>query len=1094
MTLDQLLQDVETLPHVARVQTMIELGRRSQTDAETAALLSEMAQGEWYQRFLALYSCFGSANASQVLAALTDPSRILRGLALRLLPLVCTPTRLQQALETVPPALRLPFLWKLASHKHFSLIDAFIEQLSPDEPQFCQMVCFASEATVLRFALLFQRKAQLADWSRLARFHPAATFEILAQWVNNRDQEKKPSEQYINKLLPLLVPARPERCLQLLTTLLRFIPLDELELQPLANRFPREITKLILAQKADIELSWNRLAPQLSDQQILDLCQKQRSMLNSKKEWFPLLSPEKRLFIYSNGRHFLLDYPSKMLPYTIITSLPRTQREEEGRSELRISEQKKQYMDLNYAAVLPWDEVLATLAPFLHSSDAERRTAALFAQIEAILYHREQLPMVLERLLQRRTEHDGVRKGILFALVGVPPVFWQKEHLAYLEEIIRHGLNDVGLSQETLRAIIKLLLRLLPYHFAWCEQQLQVVLRERGFVEPPPRSENNFGLRQIPQLHIEPALRKELLSLLLPILQAWAQQEKEAELLAMVEYLAPRGPLPEGVADLLSALLQQTQIAAIAERALRLLSRHQPRLFATTLLALLRNDASWITRPVVSAYLLRSRQDLLTPFLSNQTYSGRFSTGRKRFLPPLTHNATCLTASQQTSFASALLEQIYDPGQDSRTAAQIIKNLAFLPAIPATDLIQLARHQNSLLRTTALFTLGRLDGGDVVPELIAALQDSRARIAIVALRPLLLRMPPAQALAHLRAVPQTRVTVFKEKVRLMSDLVSEEAYRELLALEQQELHHDVRIALLETLWKHTQYAETWSIMERAIQDQDAEIAQAVVHALRFITNAHLNQRIEATGLTFHQHFLRLAALLLRHPSKDIHFDILWRYTRIYSQPLEEADSDHIVIPLLAQMVETAEKDEAEKAARQLFEFCSPQDSDLICQLFRLKLNKLSLLKEMVGSLNALSEEHFLPIIRAVLDVLATAPFTTLLRMQLAASHLPAEELYPFFADLAAKNELHAETLPEACKYIDRGLNHFDLPTLENTEKLFAVSEDECLRRLGLALLLEQVQRAKSWNADYRNRLHQYRVDRSPMVAIVAQFTFPEEED
>src|SRR5258708_22908224 len=79
VTIDQLLQDVETLPHAARVQVMIELGRRSQTDSELAVLLNELAQGEWYQRFLALNACFGSANASQVLAALDDPSRILRG-------------------------------------------------------------------------------------------------------------------------------------------------------------------------------------------------------------------------------------------------------------------------------------------------------------------------------------------------------------------------------------------------------------------------------------------------------------------------------------------------------------------------------------------------------------------------------------------------------------------------------------------------------------------------------------------------------------------------------------------------------------------------------------------------------------------------------------------------------------------------------------------------------------------------------------------------------------------------------------------------------------------------------------------------------
>ena len=48
--------------------------------------------------------------------------------------------------------------------------------------------------------------------------------------------------------------------------------------------------------------------------------------------------------------------------------------------------------------------------------------------------------------------------------------------------------------------------------------------------------------------------------------------------------------------------------------------------------------------------------------------------------------------------------------------------------------------------------------------------------------------------------------------------------------------------------------------------------------------------------------------------------------------------------------------------------------------------------------------------------------------------------------------------------------------------------------MALALLLEQAQRADSWSEAYLERLHQYRADRSLMVATVAQFTFPEEEE
>src|SRR3954469_9222680 len=118
MTVEELLSRLETLPHSARIATMLELGRHAPTETETADLLTLMARGNWYERFLSLYSCFGSSNTTQVLTALADPARNISGLALRLLPLVCSELQLQQALEAALPALRLPLFWKLANHSY----------------------------------------------------------------------------------------------------------------------------------------------------------------------------------------------------------------------------------------------------------------------------------------------------------------------------------------------------------------------------------------------------------------------------------------------------------------------------------------------------------------------------------------------------------------------------------------------------------------------------------------------------------------------------------------------------------------------------------------------------------------------------------------------------------------------------------------------------------------------------------------------------------------------------------------------------------------------------------------------------------------
>src|SRR5690348_3847645 len=82
MTENELLDQLETLSHIERVRAMIALGRRG--DAESRQLNAALERGDFYQRFLALYSCFGSGDQAHVLRALADPSRLIRGLAIRL--------------------------------------------------------------------------------------------------------------------------------------------------------------------------------------------------------------------------------------------------------------------------------------------------------------------------------------------------------------------------------------------------------------------------------------------------------------------------------------------------------------------------------------------------------------------------------------------------------------------------------------------------------------------------------------------------------------------------------------------------------------------------------------------------------------------------------------------------------------------------------------------------------------------------------------------------------------------------------------------------------------------------------------------------
>src|SRR5262249_20899290 len=139
---------------------------------------------------------------------------------------------------------------------------------------------------------------------------------------------------------------------------------------------------------------------------------------------------------------------------------------------------------IRYAAYLQWDEALSALQPHLAASDVATRQTALQALIGAVAYNRARLADTLTLLLARRMEQDSVRNVMFAALLKLPRSVWRAEHLPDLAEIIRAGLNDIGLSHYTLKTLQSLTLRLAEPHPAWAAAQLTTTLRERGWADP----------------------------------------------------------------------------------------------------------------------------------------------------------------------------------------------------------------------------------------------------------------------------------------------------------------------------------------------------------------------------------------------------------------------------------------------------------------------------------------------------------------------------------------------------------------------------------------------------------------------------------
>src|SRR4051812_5157462 len=146
----RLLRELEALPYDARMRRMVDLGRLAKSDASVADAIALFERGGFYERWLALTSCYGSRGGAQVLQALADPSQAIRGAALKLAALVCDDAQASAALARVSPEQQSGLLKLLAKRRRFAPIDAFLEGL--DETRLPQLVAYGSDTLVARLA------------------------------------------------------------------------------------------------------------------------------------------------------------------------------------------------------------------------------------------------------------------------------------------------------------------------------------------------------------------------------------------------------------------------------------------------------------------------------------------------------------------------------------------------------------------------------------------------------------------------------------------------------------------------------------------------------------------------------------------------------------------------------------------------------------------------------------------------------------------------------------------------------------------------------------------------------------------------------
>ncbi len=1063
-----LLKNLENLTHNDRVREMIELGRREKDDLAVVSFIDDLQKGNHYERLLGLYSCHGSYNAERVLTAIADNSRTIRCMALDLISLVGSDEQIIQALESINLKERILLLNYSRRRQRLTPIDEFLNTLSArEEINIDTLLIYGSPELVTHNLDRILERDSTSEWERLARFHPDITISILKKYAETAGAKDSRFVFIFNNLINIIIELRPQASLNLIENLATHPCFAQLYFQNLVYYYPVEISRLII-NYSNRNIDLNNVAHKLPLELLQDLITNKNHAVSYYSQWLPKLKPQERAIIYeSHGRGWRDRHGC--LSIDIIQLLPRAIREKEARYHLQLPRLATRPRErLPYAALLPPDEARDIVEPYLNNPDAALRILALTSLIKATRYHRSRLSDLLKIIRERRNEQDPVRCAMLEGLAALPPGIWKEEYLTALGEILSAAIEAADLSEGTTGEAQRIVIRILPFHPQWSAQWLFKFVAARGRM-------NFYNLGG----SLDDRSVGRIAPLLLPVFRSWAAIEKELNVIAAANSFGKRLEVFDGLVELLEQILRETRHQWIAEGILGIFNQYRRDRLPDLIPRLLTQDRSWFTLSVVNQYIHRQRQDLLTPFLGQTAYEGKYSTGKTRFVPYFTGGFFRWTLQQQIIYAGCLEELTKDQERDIPSIWNAIEGISLLPAIEPTRLFELASRDNphSAIRDRAIRALSRLDDGRGVPFLLRALEDERARIAIYALRRCLMEMPPDRALSILKEVNSEKVTVAKEIVRLLGDLKSESAYLELLAWNERDLHRDVSIALLRGLWEFLEKGKTWEVLEDYADKGDVAIASMVGRT-----------PVDRLSATTKIRWLGLLARLLNRPEPELRLDVLQNLRR---SPI--TDGEAILLPSLLKGFNSPYIDEVEAAAALVFSNYAATNS-IIDGIKNILLNRRNL-QIIVASLQGLGncyQKEYLPLVRATLSLLESDIMTVSLRVELAVAAIPWRELAGFFTELNNRGELHADALNTAIMAINKFFNQWwgDGQGMRELEDALAVSEDEKLRRIALAALITRTESRSGWDREAVRRLLRYRQDRSPLVAGKALFTFP----
>jgi len=652
-----------------------------------------------------------------------------------------------------------------------------------------------------------------------------------------------------------------------------------------------------------------------------------------------------------------------VIPIEEVAKLPAEYREREGRRHLFgvVALGTKPAVRLRYARFLPWEEAESALRLFIGHPEGEMRGAAL-TTLFAVAGMRPDEPSLADRCLAlvvaRKNEQDPVRGAMALALLAWPKGLWRAEHLEPIGQMVRDALDASDCSLGTAASLEALVVRRFRLDPSWAARWLFTLVKERGRIHDPlfarHLSDDELSVaapslmevarqwadreRGAPLLQLARGVGKrmgmvpglgELVAESLAaatwewhaldaaqVLRAFDRPRMEALLAATTRRWYDLGwvgsitalaqaweekPLPEELGAAVERVARGNWLVGHIHHALIALRARDVQRFDRVVEAMVKTDESLVCLPEVQRHLHARRQDLLDPFLGHRVITGRFATGKTRWILPFDRGFHRWNPAQSARFHETLSGLVADQDRDTPTVFRALVILPRLEYAPADALCALADDPRPAVREKALRVMARCDAGQGVATLLQCLDDARARIAIYGLRRALKDIPPARVVALLSAVPLRKVTVAKEVLRILGELRHDAAYALLLEVDGRTIHRDVRIALLRALWDHLEREPTWAVFARAVAADDWVMASRLGDIPADRLTASSDRRLSA-----------LLAKVLDRPEPEARIDLLQR-----ASVLAVRDPDRLFLRACGERLGSPYDDEVRAAMRAL---------------------------------------------------------------------------------------------------------------------------------------------------------------------------------